>query len=299
MLYFLLLGWLKAVFERLLIKPFLEMIKTDAVFYCETSCLGTAEGGKVGATIESPADITGEGADVSAFAANHTDAGGLLLIVIIGEFYLVYTHGLRLELNLFACPAQGIRAVAIHLYGAVGRRNLLNLAHKLLKRFLHQLAGDMLRRIGVIHAVFLIVAGGSSTELQGSCILLSMGLQLFYLLGTFTGAEHQHASGKGIERTGMSYLHLEAEFLAEQIANVRQCSKARHAIRLVDGYNFSFSKIHILILVNHLHIYTAKAADDNDKSYYDTVPAESCKTVLGDIIDEKLDGENGNDECHH
>ena len=62
MLYFLLLGWLKAVFERLLIKPFLEMIKTDAVFYCETSCLGTAEGGKVGATIESPADITGEGA---------------------------------------------------------------------------------------------------------------------------------------------------------------------------------------------------------------------------------------------
>lgn len=95
MLYFLLLGWLKAVFERLLIKPFLEMIKTDAVFYCETSCLGTAEGGKVGATIESPADITGEGADISAFAANHTDAGGLLLIVIIGEFYLVYTHGLR------------------------------------------------------------------------------------------------------------------------------------------------------------------------------------------------------------
>lgn len=299
MLYFLLLGWLKAVFERLLIKPFLEMIKTDAVFYCETSCLGTAEGGKVGATIESPADITGEGADVSAFAANHTDAGGLLLIVIIGEFYLVYTHGLRLELNLFACPAQGIRAVAIHLYGAVGRRNLLNLAHKLLERFLHQLAGDMLRRIGVIHAVFLIVAGGSSTELQGSCILLSMGLQLFYLLGTFTGAEHQHASGKGIERTGMSYLHLKTELLAEQIANMCQGSETRHAIRLVDGNNFSFSEIHILCLVNHLHIYTAKAADDNDKSYYDTVPAESCKTVLGDIIDEKLDGENGNDECYH
>lgn len=299
MLYFLLLGWQKAVFERLLIKPFREMIKTDAVFYCETSCLGTAEGGKVGATIESPADITGEGADVSAFAANHTDAGGLLLIVIIGEFYLVYTHGLRIELNLFACPAQGIRAVAIHLYGAVGRRNLLNLAHKLLKRFLHQLAGDMLRRIGVIHAVFLIVAGGSSTELQGSCILLSMGLQLFYLLGTFTGAEHQHASGKGIERTGMSYLHLKTELLAEEIANMCQGSETRHAIRLVDGNNFSFSEIHSVCLVNHLHIYTAKAADDNDKSYYDTVPAESCKTVLGDIIDEKLDGENGNDECHH
>lgn len=299
MLYFLLLGWLKAVLERLLIKPFLEMIKTDAVFYCETSCLGTAEGGKVGATIESPADITGEGADVSAFAANHTDAGGLLLIVIIGEFYLVYTHGLRLELNLFACPAQGIRAVAIHLYGTVGRRNLLNLAHKLLKRFLHQLAGDMLRRIGVIHAVFLIVAGGSSTELQGSCILLGVGLQLFYLLGTFTGAEHQHASGKGIERTGMSYLHLKTELLAEQIANMCQGSETRHAIRLVDGNNFSFSEIHSVCLVNHLHIYTAKAADDNDKSYYDTVPAESCKTVLGDIIDEKLDGENGNDECHH
>ena len=299
MLYFLLLGWLKAVFERLLIKPFLEMIKTDAVFYCKTSCLGTAESGKVGATIESPADITGEGADVSTFAANHTDAGGLLLIVIIGEFYLVYTHGLRLELNLFACPAQGIRAVAIHLYGAVGRRNLLNLAHKLLERFLHQLAGDMLRRIGVIHAVFLIVAGGSSTELQGSCILLGVGLQLFYLLGTFTGAEHQHASGKGIERTGMSYLHLKSELLAEQIANMRQGSETRHAIRLVDGNNFSFSEIHSLCLVNHLHIYTAKAADDNDKSYYDTVPAESCKTVLGDIIDEKLDGENGNDECYH
>ena len=41
--------------------------------------------------------------------------------------------------------------------------------------------------ICVIHAVFLIVAGGSSTELQGSCILLGVGLQLFYLLGTFTG----------------------------------------------------------------------------------------------------------------
>lgn len=299
MLYFLLLGWLKAVFERLLIKPFLEMIKTDAVFYCETSSLGTAEGGKVGATIESPADITGEGADVSTFAANHTDAGGLLLIVIIGEFYLVYTHGLRLELNLFACSAQGIRTVAIHLYGAVGRRNLLNLAHKLLERFLHQLAGDMLRRIGVIHAVFLIVAGGSSTELQGSCILLGVGLQLFYLLRTFTGAEHQHASGKGIERTGMSYLYLKTELLAEQIANMRQGSETRHAIRLVDGNNFSFSEIHSLYLVNHLHIYTAKAADDNDKSYYDTVPAESCKTVLGDIIDEKLDGENSNDKCYH
>lgn len=157
----------------------------------------------------------------------------------------------------------------------------------------------MLRRIGVIHAVFLIVAGGSSTELQGSCILLSMGLQLFYLLGTFTGAEHQHASGKGIERTGMSYLHLKTELLAEEIANMCQGSETRHAIRLVDGNNFSFSEIHSVCLVNHLHIYTAKAADDNDKSYYDTVPAESCKTVLGDIIDEKLDGENGNDECHH
>ena len=157
----------------------------------------------------------------------------------------------------------------------------------------------MLRRIGVIHAVFLIVAGGSSTELQGSCILLSMGLQLFYLFGTFTGAEHQHASGKGIERTGMSYLHLKTELLAEQIANMCQGSETRHAIRLVDGNNFSFSEIHSLCLVNHLHIYTAKAADDNDKSYYDTVPAESCKTVLGDIIDEKLDGENGNDECYH
>ena len=275
------------------------MIKIDAVFYCETSCLGTAEGGKEGATIQSPADISGERADVSAFAANHTDAGGLLLIVIIGEFYLVYTHGLRLELYLFACAAQGIRAVAIHLYGAVGRRNLLNLAHKLLERILYQLAGDMLRRIGVIHAVFLIIAGGGSTELQGSCILLGMGLQLFYLLGTFAGAEHQHASGKGIERTGMSYLHLKTELLAEQIAYMCQGSKTRHAIRLVDGNNFSFSEIHSLCLVNHLHIYTAKAADDNDKSYNDTVPAESGKTVLGDIIDEKLDGENGNDECYH
>ena len=275
------------------------MIKTDAVFYCETSCLGTAEGGQEGATIESPADISGEGADIGAFAANHTDAGGLLLIVVIGEFYLVYTHGFRFELYLFACAAQSIRAVAIHLYGAVGRRNLLNLAHKLLERFLHQLAGDMLRRIGVIHAMFLIVAGGSSTELQGCCILLGVSLQLFYLLGTFAGTEHQHASGKGIERTGMSYLYLKTELLAEQIANMRQGSETRHAIRLVDGYNFSFSEIHSLCLVYHLHIYTAKAADDNDKSYYDTVPAESCKTVLGDIIDEKLDGENGNDECYH
>lgn len=299
MLYFLLLGWLKAVFERLLIKPFLEMFKTDAVFYCETSCLGTAEGGKIGTAIQSSADITGEGADVSAFAANHTDAGGLLLIVIIGEFYLIYAHGLRLELYLFACTAQGISAVAIHLYGTVGRRNLLNLAYKLLERFLHQLAGDMLRRIGVIHAVFHIIAGGGSTELQGSCILLGMGLQLFYLLGTFAGTEHQHASSKGIERTGMSYLHLKTELLAEQIANMCQGSETRHAIRLVDGNNFSFSEIHSLCLVNHLHIYTAKAADDDDKSYYDTVPAESCKTVLGDIIDEKLDGENGNDERYH
>ena len=275
------------------------MIKTDAVFYCETSCLGTAEGGQEGATIESPADISGEGADIGAFAANYTDAGGLLLIVVIGEFNLVYTHGFRFELYLFAGAAQGIRAVAIHLYGAVGRRNLLNLAHKLLERFLHQLAGDMLRRIGVIHAMFLIVAGGGSTELQGCCILLGVGLQLFYLLGTFAGTEHQHASGKGIERTGMSYLYLKTELLAEQIANMRQGSETRHAIRLVDGNNFSFSEIHSLCLVYHLHIYTAKAADDNDKSYYDTVPAESCKTVLGDIIDEKLDGENGNDECHH
>ena len=30
----------------------------------------------------SPADITGEGADVSAFAANHTDAGGLPLFFL-------------------------------------------------------------------------------------------------------------------------------------------------------------------------------------------------------------------------
>ena len=126
-----------------------------------------------------------------------------------------------------------------------------------------------------------------------------MGLQLLYLLGTFARAEHQNAGGKGIERTGMSYLHLKAELLAEQIANVRQGSEARHAIRLVDGYNFSFSEIHILTLVNHLHIYTAKATDDDDESYYDTVPAEGCETVLGDIIDEKLDGENSNDECYY
>ena len=147
--------------------------------------------------------------------------------------------------------------------------------------------------------MFLVIACRGSTQLKSSRIFLGMCLQLLNLLGTFTRAEHQHTRSKGIERTGMSYLHLKTELLAEQIANMCQGSETRHAIRLVDGNNFSFSEIHSLCLVNHLHIYTAKAADDNDKSYYDTVPAESCKTVLGDIIDEKLDGENGNDECYH
>ena len=151
----------------------------------------------------------------------------------------------------------------------------------------------------MVHAVLLIIAGGGSPKLQGGCIFLGMGLQLLYLLGTFTRAEHQHTRSKGIERTGMSYLHLKTEFLAEQIAHMRQGSEARHAIRLVDGYNFSFSEIHILTLVNHLHIYTAKATDDDDESDNNTIPAESCKTVLGDIIDEKLDGENSNDECYY
>ena len=52
-------------------------------------------------------------------------------------------------------------------------------------------------------------------------------------------------------------------------------------------------------LIHHLHVYTTKAADDDDESYNDTIPAEGCETVLGDIIDEKLDGEDGNDECYH
>ena len=52
-------------------------------------------------------------------------------------------------------------------------------------------------------------------------------------------------------------------------------------------------------LIHHLHVYTTKAADDDDESYNDTIPAEGCETVLGDIIDEKLDGEDGNDKCYH
>ena len=171
--------------------------------------------------------------------------------------------------------------------------------HKLLQHLLYQLTGDVLGWEGVVHAVLLVVAGGGSTELQGCRIFLGMGLQLLYLLGTLACAEHQYASSKGIERTGMSYLHLKAKLLAEQIAHMRQGSEARHAIRLVDGYNFSFSEIHILTLVNHLHIYTAKAADDDDESDNNTIPAESCETVLGDIIDEKLDGKNSNDECYY
>ena len=60
------------------------MVKIDAGFYVETACLGTAQGGEVGTTIQGTADVAGEGTDIGSLAANHTDAGGLLLVVIVG-----------------------------------------------------------------------------------------------------------------------------------------------------------------------------------------------------------------------
>ena len=210
------------------------MVKVDAVLYREASCLGTAEGCQEGTAVQGTTDVACQGSDVSTLTANHTDACRLLLIVVIGEFDFIHTHGLRLQLHLLACSAQGIRAVTIHLHGTIGRRDLLNLANKLLQHLLYQLTGDVLGWESMVYTVLLIVACRGSTQLKRCRIFLGMCLQLLNLLGTFTRTEHQHTRSKGIERTGMSYLHLEAEFLAEQIANVRQCSKARHAIRLVD-----------------------------------------------------------------
>ena len=89
-----------------------------------------------------------------------------------------------------------------------------------------------------------VVASGGSTQLQGGCIFLGMRLELFYLLGAFAGTEHQHTGGKRVERSRMTYLHLMMQGMRKQIANMRQRLEARHAIGFVDGYDFSFLKVH-------------------------------------------------------
>ena len=89
-----------------------------------------------------------------------------------------------------------------------------------------------------------VVASGGGTQLQGGCIFLGMRLELLYLLGAFAGTEHQHTGGKRVERSRMTYLHLMMQGMRKQIANMRQRLEARHAIGFVDGYDFSFLKVH-------------------------------------------------------
>ena len=69
-----------------------------------------------------------------------------------------------------------------------------------------------------------------------------------------------------------------------------------HFTILLLFFPVNFRNCSILCFQNYGFDYEIQ---QHNHTEYDTVPAESCKTVLGDIIDEKLDGENGNDECHH
>ena len=160
-----LLCGLGAVFQCLSIQPFLEMIEVDTVLNRKTSCLGTAKGCKECSTIQSTTDVTCQITDVGSLTANYTNACRLLLVVVVGEFNLVHTYGLWLQLHVFSRTTKGIRAVTIHLHGTVGRWNLLDFAHKLLECFLYQFTGDVLGRESMIHTVLLIIASRSSTQL--------------------------------------------------------------------------------------------------------------------------------------
>ena len=72
-----------------------------------------------------------------------------------------------------------------------------------------------------------------------------MELQCLNLFGGLPRAENQHTSCQRVEGTGMSHLHpFYMEPFRHQIADMRQCPKARHAIGFVDIDVGSLVEVH-------------------------------------------------------
>ena len=142
---------------------------------------------------------------------------------------------LSIEFYILASPPQLIGTIAIFLHGTIGGRHLHYVALKLFQYSLYPLLCYMLSGKSGIDWMLHIVTGRGGTKLQGGSIFLGVVLQGGYHLGTLTCAEYQHPSGERVESACMTSLYtLHSSSLRDASANECQCTKAGHAIRLVD-----------------------------------------------------------------
>ena len=157
---------------------------------------------------------------------------------------------LGFEFYILTLAHELICTVASHLACRIGWRHLLDVTHEEFEFLLYQLPRDMLSGISGVNLVLHVVAGRGGAKLQCGCIFLGMILQSLYLLGFLSCTKYQHSCGQRVERSGMTSLHsLHAFFLRDEITHSRQCPKARHPVRLVEIYVFSFYEIHFFLLV--------------------------------------------------
>ena len=205
----------------------------------------TPQLGKVGSAAESSAQVARQGTDVGALAADDAQVELHGVGVETGNLDAVDVDVLGLEHHVLPLASHGVGALSVYLAGAEGGWGLLDVADKLGQRLANGVFGDVGGGKGLVDLVLHIIARRGGAQLQRGFILLGMGLQRLYLLGTLAGAEYQHAGSQRVEGAGVAYLDSMSEGVGQHVAHVGQRLEAGNAIGLVDGKYLTCLEVHV------------------------------------------------------
>ena len=87
----------------------------------------------------------------------------MALSIKMGELYRIYVNMLRLQCNSLAIATQLVSARPLDLTGTIRGRHLVNVTYELWESLKHQLLGNVVPRVSMVHRVFPIITVGSGT----------------------------------------------------------------------------------------------------------------------------------------
>lgn len=94
------------------------MIEIYTIVYCYVSYPGSPKGREIRSAVKRPANVSGKGADISAFSAYHSNGNARVGLVEVGKLYFVYVDMLRLEFYLLTLSAK-LYALAPSIFTAL------------------------------------------------------------------------------------------------------------------------------------------------------------------------------------
>ena len=183
----------------------LQLFQRDGIAHMQTARFHAAQHGQMSAAAQCIANIFAQGADVGAFGTAHAQMqlGRFTIQLHVQQLQIVDHHLSRRAFYRFAVTGIFVQCLAIFFKGAVHGRHLSDGAGKVVQH-LHHLPGRTAHRALLHHFAFGIGGGGVDPQAHDGFVgFVGFELQLAEFGGR-AKAQGQHATGKRIERAGVT-----------------------------------------------------------------------------------------------